>query len=141
MRAHGWASRPGCNMEREDLFVTNEHSGGCIVTHPSKEDGWGSPFCGDIGNAGTRVGQPPHTLVFGTNKQFFGRVVMRLAMGLPLVASCSGCNQSAVTMGLGAGLTGGKLALFSRSSTTSWTTDSEYLFGADFFLHSKKITL
>src|SRR5579863_7735572 len=71
----------------------------------------------------------------------FGRVVMRLAMGLPLVVSCSGCNQSAVTMWLGAGLTGGKLALFSRSSTTSWTTDSEYLCGANFFLHSKKITL
>jgi hypothetical protein len=32
-----------------------------------------------------------------------------------------------------AGLTSCKLALFSRSGTTSRTTDSEYLFGGEFF--------
>jgi hypothetical protein len=41
---------------------------------------------------------------------------------------------------LGAGLTSAKLTLFFRSSTTGWTTDSEYLFGAEFSLHGKKIT-
>ena len=43
-------------------------------------------------------------------------------------------------MRLGAGLTSAKLTLFFRSSTTGWTTDSEYLFGAEFSLHGKKIT-
>jgi len=43
-------------------------------------------------------------------------------------------------MRLGAGLTGAKLTLFFRSSTTGRTTDSEYLFGAEFSLHGKKIT-
>jgi len=43
-------------------------------------------------------------------------------------------------MWIGAGLTSAKLTLFFRSSTTGWTTDSEYLFGAEFSLHGKKIT-
>ena len=43
-------------------------------------------------------------------------------------------------MRLCAGLTSAKLTPFPRSSTTSWTTDSEYLFGAEFSLHGKKIT-
>jgi hypothetical protein len=56
------------------------------------------------------------------------------------LASCICCNQSAVTMRLGAGLTSAKLTLFHRSSPTGWTTDSEYLFGAEFSLHGNKIT-
>lgn len=48
-------------------------------------------------------------------------------------------NQSAVTVRLGAGLTSAKLTLFFRSSTTGRTTNSKYLFGAEFPLHSKKI--
>jgi hypothetical protein len=43
-------------------------------------------------------------------------------------------------MRFGAGLTSVKLTLFFRGSTTGWTTDSEYLFGAKFSLHGKKIT-
>ena len=43
-------------------------------------------------------------------------------------------------MRIGAGLTSAKLTLFFRSSTAGWTTDSEYLFGAEFSLHGKKIT-
>ena len=54
------------------------------------------------------------------------------------LASCICCNQSAVTMRISAGLTSAKLTPFPRSSTTGWTTDSEYLFGADFSLHRKE---
>jgi hypothetical protein len=43
-------------------------------------------------------------------------------------------------MRLGAGLTSAKLTLLFRSSTTGWTTDGEYLFGAEFSLHGKTIT-
>jgi hypothetical protein len=43
------------------------------------------------------------------------------------------CDQSAVTMRLGAGLASAKNALLPRSSTASRTTDCEYLFLADFF--------
>jgi hypothetical protein len=42
-------------------------------------------------------------------------------------------------MRLGAGLTRAKLTLFFRSSTTGWTTDSEYLFGTESSLYGKKI--
>ncbi len=56
------------------------------------------------------------------------------------LASGIRCNQSAVTMRLGTGLTSAKLTLFFRSSTTGWTADSEYLLGAEFSLHGKKIT-
>jgi len=31
--------------------------------HPSKEDGWGIPFCGGIGNASARLGQPPEIVI------------------------------------------------------------------------------
>lgn len=37
-------------------------------------------------------------------------------------------DQSAVAMGFGARLTSAKLALLARSSTASWTRNSEYLF-------------
>ena len=43
-------------------------------------------------------------------------------------------------MRLCAGLTSAKLTPFPRTSTTGWTTDSKYLFGAEFSLHGKKIT-
>ncbi len=43
-------------------------------------------------------------------------------------------------MRLGAGLTSAKLTFFFRPGTTGWTTDSEYLFGAEFSLHGKNIT-
>ncbi len=56
------------------------------------------------------------------------------------LALCICCNQSAVTMRLGTGLTSAKLTPFFRSSTAGWTADSEYLFGAEFSLHDKKIT-
>lgn len=55
------------------------------------------------------------------------------------LASSIGCNQSAVTMRFGAGLTSAKLTLFFRSSTAGWTTESKYLFRADFSFHGKKI--
>ena len=55
------------------------------------------------------------------------------------LALCICCNQSAVTMRLGTGLTSAKLTPFSRSSTAGWTADSKYLFGAEFSLHGKKI--
>jgi hypothetical protein len=42
-------------------------------------------------------------------------------------------------MQLEAGLTSAKFTLFFRSSTTGWTTDSKYLFGAGVSLHDKKI--
>jgi hypothetical protein len=38
-------------------------------------------------------------------------------------------------MRLGAGLASTKLTLLPRSSSTSWTTDSEYLLWAEFFFH------
>src|ERR1700687_3549831 len=49
------------------------------------------------------------------------------------------CHQSAVTMRFRAGLTSSKLALFSRSGTTSRTVDSEYLFCGDFLFHGRDI--
>ena len=55
------------------------------------------------------------------------------------LASCICCDQSAVTMRISAGLTSAKLTLFFRSSTAGWTTDSEYLLGAEFSLHGDKI--
>ena len=45
------------------------------------------------------------------------------------------CHQSTVTMRFPAGLTSSKLALFSRSGTTSRTMDSEYLCCGEFFFH------
>src|ERR1700687_5895617 len=45
-------------------------------------------------------------------------------------------TQPTVAMWLVSGQAGSKFTLFSRSSTTSWTTDGEYMFGAEFFLHS-----
>ena len=42
-------------------------------------------------------------------------------------------------MRLGARLATTKLTLRLRSSTTSWTTDSEYLFWAEFFFHGGEI--
>jgi hypothetical protein len=45
------------------------------------------------------------------------------------------CDQAAVAMGLRARLARAKLALLSRSSTASWTTDSEYLLRAEFSFH------
>ena len=50
------------------------------------------------------------------------------------------CYQSAVTMRLCAWQTSAKLTPFPRSSTTGWTTDGKYLFGAEFSFHGKKIT-
>ena len=55
------------------------------------------------------------------------------------LASCICCNQSAVKMRIGAGLTSAKLTLFFRSSTAGWTTDSKYVLGAEFSLHGDKI--
>jgi hypothetical protein len=49
------------------------------------------------------------------------------------------CDQSAVAMRLCAGLTSAKLALLSRSSTTSRTGDSEYLFWTEFSFHGGEI--
>jgi hypothetical protein len=45
------------------------------------------------------------------------------------------CYQSAVAMRLKAWLACSKLTLFTRRSTTSWTTDSEHLFWTEFFFH------
>jgi len=44
------------------------------------------------------------------------------------------CNQAAISMRVGARLARTKLTLLSRGSTTSRTTDSEYLFCAEGFL-------
>ena len=49
------------------------------------------------------------------------------------------CDQSAVAMRLFAGLTSAQLALLSRLGTTSRTTDSEYLFWAEFSFHDGEI--
>jgi hypothetical protein len=49
------------------------------------------------------------------------------------------CEQSAVTMRVGARLAGAKRTLFPWSSTTSWTTDDECLFWAGFFFHVGEI--
>ena len=43
-------------------------------------------------------------------------------------------------MRIGAGLTSAKLTPFPRSSTTGWTMNIKYLFGAEFSPHGKKIT-
>jgi hypothetical protein len=43
-------------------------------------------------------------------------------------------------MRLGTRLTSVRLTHFFQSSTTGWTTDSEYVFGAEFSVHGKKIT-
>ena len=52
------------------------------------------------------------------------------------IASCLiCCYQSSIPMRLCARLASSKLTLLRRSSTTSRTTDSEYLFWAEFFLH------
>src|ERR1700720_4768677 len=52
------------------------------------------------------------------------------------IASCLiCCYQSSIPMRLCARLASSELTLLPRSSTTSRTTDSEYLFGAEFFLH------
>src|SRR5689334_3898502 len=50
-----------------------------------------------------------------------------------------GSNQPAVAMRLRAGLASSKLTHLPRSSTTGWTTDSEYLFWGEFFFHSGEI--
>jgi hypothetical protein len=46
--------------------------------------------------------------------------------------------QSAVAVRGGAGSAGAKQAFFARSSPTGWTTDSEYLLGAEFLLHGEQ---
>jgi len=49
------------------------------------------------------------------------------------------CDQSAVSMRLAARLASINLTLLPRTSTTSRTTDSEYLFWAELFLHGVDI--
>jgi hypothetical protein len=49
------------------------------------------------------------------------------------------CDQSAVAMRLAARLASIKLTLLPRTSTASRTTDSEYLFWAEFFFHGVDI--
>jgi hypothetical protein len=56
------------------------------------------------------------------------------------LASCICCNQSAVTMRLGARLTSAKLTLFFRSGTTGWTTDRQHLFTGEFSRHRRMFT-
>src|SRR5690349_25115542 len=48
------------------------------------------------------------------------------------------CQQSAVTMWLGAGLAGRKLTLLPWTCTTGRTTDSEYLLWAEFFFRCNR---
>ena len=52
------------------------------------------------------------------------------------------CNHSAVAMRLRARLASVKLTSYPWRSTTSWTTNSEYSFWSEFFLHrvAKKTT-
>jgi hypothetical protein len=49
------------------------------------------------------------------------------------------CDQSAVAMRLRAQLASAKRTLLPRSSTTSRTTDSEYLFWIEFLFHGGEI--
>ena len=63
-------------------------------------------------------------------------VVAQFAEGIPQKSSIC-CGQSAVTMWVGARLASCKLTLFTRCSTTSRTTDSEYLFWAEFLFHGE----